>query len=51
MLKSYSNTRPIMKNGKCIGNKKRQFPDGFIDIDQPCFTICSREIKLYLVIK
>lgn len=51
MLKCNSNTRPIIKNGKYIGHKKIEFPDGLIDINQPCFTICSVQIPIYLVIE
>jgi hypothetical protein len=51
MLKSYSNTIPIIKNGKHIVNKKRVFPDGLIDLDRTCFSICGKEIPIYLVIE
>ena len=51
MLKSYSNTVPVFQNGKHIQNKNRVFPDGFIDLDKQCFSICGKEIQIFLVIE
>lgn len=51
MLKSYSNTRPKIVNGKHISNVKREFPDGFFDLDKPCFCIAGKPISLFLVIE
>jgi len=51
MLKSYSNTRPKFVNGKHVYNVKREFPDGFIDLNQPVFCISGKPITLFLVIE
>lgn len=49
MLKSYSNTRPIIVKGKHLGNKKREFPDGYFDLDKPSLCVCAAPFILYLV--
>ena len=50
MIRGYSRTRPVMKNGKHTGvNKKRIPPDGCIDLSEPCYTVCAAPLTLWLI--
>ena len=42
MLRGYSRTRPVMKNGKHTGvNTSRQPPDGCRSLMMPSFAVCA----------
>ena len=48
LLRGYSRTRPVMKNGVHTGvNTPRIPPDGCISLDESSYTVCSSSMELW----